>query len=207
MPTITRNQNRRALLAPTSLPVNTAKTVSALTRSGTTATATATSHGFSVGDWVLIQGSNLPNYNGPFQVVTTADANTFTYTMEADPGASSAGSITAIKGVGSSIWGDGSGGTVGALPTAFGGVLVARMATTTAPTTAPRLTVFSSPSGAAGTWRERISVDGTVVANDQSTHFVAVDHGSFVLAFFWRVAGTAVVVDAVGQENTSYSSA
>ncbi|WP_406699232.1 hypothetical protein V5E97_10180 [Singulisphaera sp. Ch08] len=206
MPTVTRTQTQRSLRTPASLAVLASKSVSAVTRSGTTATATATSHGFSIGDWVLIQGSNLPNYNGPFQVVTVADANTFTYTMEADPGASSAGTVTAQKGLAASIWGNGTtvdgNLTVGALATTDEAEAVVRIATTTAPTTACRVTLFTSDSGLPGTWRERRSIDGTLVANDQSTHGLRVPFGKFALLLFWRVAGTAVIVDAIGNEIT-----
>lgn len=211
MATITRTQNRRVLKTPTSLAVNASKSVSAITRSTTTATATSTSHGFSAGDWVIIQGADLPQYNGPFQVVTVADANTFTYTMESDPGASSAGTRTAQKGVAASIWGDGStvdsNVTVGALTTAEGGDLIARVATTTAPTTACRVHVFTSATAAPGTWREETYVDATVTASDMSTHKITVPRGRFVLVLFWRVAGTAVVVDCVADEDTSHTSA
>lgn len=212
MPTITRTQNRRTLLASTQLGLNTSKSVSALTRSSTTATGTSTSHGFSVGDWVVVQGSDRPPYNGPFQVVTVADANTFTYTMESDPGATSAGSVTAQKGVGpTNLWGDGttpsgSPASIGALPTATGGTVIARVATTTAPTTACRVSVFVSPTGLPGTWREVGSPEATLTANDMSTHPIDVPRGGFVLVVFWRVAGTAVYCDAVGHEDTSYVS-
>lgn len=209
--TTTRTQVRRTLLASTQVPVNAAKSVSALARSGTTATATSTGHGYSVGDWVLIQGSDRPPYNGVFQVATVADANTFTYTMEADPGASSAGVVTAQKGIAASIWGDGTtiGGnaTVGALPTALGGDVVARVATTTAPTTACRVSVYRSPSAVAGTWRLWTSVDATVTANDMSEHVVEVPRGNFVLVFLWRVAGTAIYADVTGNEESSLVSA
>lgn len=213
MATITRTQNRRTLLSSSQVALNSAKTVSALTRSSVTATGTSTSHGFSVGDWIVVQGSDRPPYNGPFQVVTVADANTFTYTMESDPGATSAGTITAQKALGpANLWGDGttptgSPASIGALPTGLGGTVVARVATTTAPTTACRASVYSSPTGLPGTWREVISVDSTITANDQSTHVIDVPRAGFVLVLFWRVAGTAVYADAVGHEDTSYVSA
>lgn len=211
MPTITRNQNRRILLTPTSVPVMAAKTISSLTRSGTTATAACTGHGLAVGNWTIISGSNIPTYNGPVQVVTAPDVNTFTYTMEADPGASSAGVPVSQQAVVGTIWGDGStvvgNVTVGALPTAFGGRVFARVATTTAPTTACRVSVFSSESGLPGTWGQAaVPVDGTVTASDMSEHLIDVRWGKFILVVFWRVAGTAVMVDAIGQEDTSYTS-
>lgn len=60
------------------------------TRSGTTATLTKTSHGLSNGDKVLIQGFSLAEFNGVFTVANSA-ANTFDYTISADPGANPSG--------------------------------------------------------------------------------------------------------------------
>lgn len=61
-----------------------------VTRSGTTATLTKTSHGLSNGDKVLIQGFSLAEFNGIFTVANAA-ANTFDYTISADPGANPSG--------------------------------------------------------------------------------------------------------------------
>lgn len=61
-----------------------------VTRSGTTATLTKTSHGRSNGDPVLIQGFGLEEFNGIF-VVANAAANTFDYTIKQDPGANPSG--------------------------------------------------------------------------------------------------------------------
>lgn len=61
-----------------------------VTRSGTTATLTKTSHGLSNGDKVLIQGFSLAEFNGVFTVANSA-ANTFDYTISADPGANPSG--------------------------------------------------------------------------------------------------------------------
>lgn len=208
MPTLTRTQTRRTLRTPTSLAVLASKSVSAITRSGTTATATATGHGFSVGDWVIVQGADLPQYNGPFQVVTAADANTFTYVMESDPGASSTGVRTAQKGLAASIWGDGttvdSNVTVGSLATCGEAEVIARVVTAASPTSGfpARIHLYTSNTGLPGTWRLRRAVDGTSAANDQSEHPIRVEFGKFALVFFWRVAGTAAIVDAIGNETT-----
>jgi len=61
-----------------------------VTRSGTTATLTKTSHGRSNGDKVLIQGFELEEFNGIFTVANSA-ANTFDYTIKQDPGANPSG--------------------------------------------------------------------------------------------------------------------
>lgn len=61
-----------------------------VTRSGTTATLTKTSHGLSNGNVVLIQGFSLEEFNGVFTVANSA-ANTFDYTIKQDPGANPSG--------------------------------------------------------------------------------------------------------------------
>ena len=67
--------------------------VSSITRSTTTATLTATAHGFLVGDYIIVQGANQSQYNGLQRVITIA-TNTLTYIMVSDPGASATGTIT-----------------------------------------------------------------------------------------------------------------
>lgn len=58
--------------------------VSGITRSGTTATATATSHGYTVGQLVRMSGALQPEYNGIFSI-TAVSANTFSYTVTGSP--------------------------------------------------------------------------------------------------------------------------
>lgn len=63
-------------------------TISSITRSGTTATVTtATAHGRTTGNTVSVWGALPSQYNGTY-VITVLTANTFTYTMASDPGAS-----------------------------------------------------------------------------------------------------------------------
>ena len=50
----------RAIISKYSTKYLTAKSISALTSSGSTATATSTAHGYSVGDYVLIKGAKVP---------------------------------------------------------------------------------------------------------------------------------------------------
>jgi hypothetical protein len=77
---------------------NPAKTISAITRASTTATATSTAHGYTTGDEVDVSGATQPEYNGNF-VITVVDANTFTYTVSGTPAtpATTTGSIQARK--------------------------------------------------------------------------------------------------------------
>mgnify|MGYP001589048297 CR=1 FL=1 len=69
------------------------KTVASITRVTTTATATVTAHGFLTGMYVTMAGANETQYNDTF-LITVVDANTFTYTMTSDPGASATGTLT-----------------------------------------------------------------------------------------------------------------
>jgi hypothetical protein len=72
------------------------RAVQALAYAGTTATATATGHGFATGDLVRILGALQPEYNGDF-LVTVLDANSFTYTLPATPTSAATGSLAAFK--------------------------------------------------------------------------------------------------------------
>lgn len=56
------------------------KTVTSLTRSGTTMTATSAAHGFTSGSTVTINGANQSEYNGTFTIFGVT-ANTFAYTI------------------------------------------------------------------------------------------------------------------------------
>lgn len=61
-----------------------------VTRSGTTATLTKTSHGLSNGDTVLIEAFDLEEFNGVF-TIGNVTSNTFDYTIAQDPGANPGG--------------------------------------------------------------------------------------------------------------------
>jgi hypothetical protein len=76
------------------------KSISSIARGGTgnlTATATLTAHGYATGDYVNIRGAAQSHYNGNFYI-TVSGANTFTYTMTADPGTSASGTLLANRG-------------------------------------------------------------------------------------------------------------
>src|SRR3569623_20698 len=73
------------------------KTVPPITRSGTTATVTLASHGYTTGQKITISGATQTEYNGTF-TIAVVDTNTFTYTVPEGP-ATSAGSYT-ITGIG-----------------------------------------------------------------------------------------------------------
>jgi hypothetical protein len=78
-------------------PLGTDVSVTSITRSSTTATVTATAHGFTTGDQVNIRGAVQTDYNGDF-LVTVTDANTFTYTVSGSPTTPATGTIIANNG-------------------------------------------------------------------------------------------------------------
>ena len=66
----------------------TSKTISSITRSGTTATlTTSTAHGLITGAVVVISGATSSVYNGTYTITVTG-STTFTYVMASDPGGS-----------------------------------------------------------------------------------------------------------------------
>lgn len=69
--------------------------VSSITRSDTTATATtAAPHGFESGDFVTVAGADQAAYNGEVQVTVTGPT-TFTFTVAGAPATPATGTITA----------------------------------------------------------------------------------------------------------------
>jgi len=60
------------------------QSITSLSRSGTTVTATVPAHGYAVGQSVTITGATGSEYNGTF-AITTATTNTFTYTIVDGP--------------------------------------------------------------------------------------------------------------------------
>ena len=75
------------------------------TRVGTLATATSAAHGLTTGDFIGVTGATPAAYNVDPVAVTVLDANTFTYTMASDPGASTGGSPVFQKYVGLALVG------------------------------------------------------------------------------------------------------
>lgn len=75
--------------------LDSAASVTSITRVGYTATVTQTSHGLSVGDEVLIIGATQILYNGLQTVATVPTVDTYTYTLEGTPISPATGTITA----------------------------------------------------------------------------------------------------------------
>jgi hypothetical protein len=77
--------------------LGTDKSVTSLTRSAGTATATSSAHGFSTGDQINIRGADQAAYNGDF-IITVVDANSFTYPVSGSPTTPATGTIVANNG-------------------------------------------------------------------------------------------------------------
>lgn len=71
------------------------KTVTSITRTGNTATASSTSHGFVTGDSIFIEGANEDSFNGCHEV-TSASTNSFTFRIT-DTTSSSASTNSVMK--------------------------------------------------------------------------------------------------------------
>lgn len=71
--------------------------LSAVSRSGTVATATSIGHGFAVGDCLLVAGADQSEYNGEVYVTTVPNADSFTFTVDGAAVTPATGSITAKK--------------------------------------------------------------------------------------------------------------
>lgn len=70
-------------------------TVSSITRTGSTATATTSSaHGYTTGQRVTIAGADQADYNGTFEVTVTG-ATTFTFSVSNSPTTPATGALTA----------------------------------------------------------------------------------------------------------------
>lgn len=74
-------------------------TTAVTTRVGTTATATVTNTTLAVNDYVLMQGHDLEEYNGVFQVASLISTTGITYVIKQDPGASSGTTVMTVDKV------------------------------------------------------------------------------------------------------------
>ena len=70
--------------------------VTSLTRSGSTATATAAGHGYRVGETVVLRGAAQSAYNGSF-TVTAATATTFSFAVSGSPATPATGAVAARR--------------------------------------------------------------------------------------------------------------
>lgn len=72
------------------------KTISSLTRSGYTATATSNSHGFSNGDKITVLGADQSAYNDT-ATISGVTTNTFDYTLDSKPTKPATGTLVCYK--------------------------------------------------------------------------------------------------------------
>ena len=76
------------------------QTITSITRSGSTATATKTAHGFNSGQRIVHSGAVQTEYNID-TAITVTDANTYTYTVTGTPATPATGTISAkVAGAG-----------------------------------------------------------------------------------------------------------
>jgi hypothetical protein len=78
------------------------RTITSITESSGTATATSATHGFSVNDRIRISGATPTAYNNTFLILSVA-TNTFTFAIPAGTGPAS-GTITAREFIGCAIY-------------------------------------------------------------------------------------------------------
>ncbi len=81
----------------TNLASGNPQAVTTATCTGGTATLAVSTHGYSTGDLVVVEGANEAEYNGEFQI-TVLDAGTFTYSMTCTTSPAT-GSITVDLGI------------------------------------------------------------------------------------------------------------
>jgi hypothetical protein len=81
----------------------TTKTLTSITESSGTATATSTAHGFVAGDRIRIAGATPSIYNGTKVILSAPTADTFTFSVTAGTGSAS-GTITAREFIGCAIY-------------------------------------------------------------------------------------------------------
>lgn len=72
-------------------------TLTSLTSSSTTATATYTAHGYLAGDTVVISGADQAEYNGTYTIASVPTADTFTYTFAGSATTPATGTIVARR--------------------------------------------------------------------------------------------------------------
>lgn len=80
-------------------------TISSLTQTGGTATATTSSaHGYKIGDYVVVAGANQTEYNGESEVLSVPSTTTFTFSVSSGATSPATGTITVYRN-NIEIWG------------------------------------------------------------------------------------------------------
>ena len=181
---------------PLNLAAETSKTITSITRSGVTATLTATAHGFSNSDVVYIDGVFPAEYNGVF-VISNVQTNTFDYTMVRDPGASAS--------VGSAVVWRGTLGTELDLTTALGANLLGRITNgATGPTAGLNILLGKSNDSVEANfrWRSILTGDtGNLVGTEIS--FGIATASMYINVFAYGNTGQSVDLLIAAEELTS----
>lgn len=168
-----------------------------VTRSGTTATLTKTSHGRSNGDKVLIQGFALEEFNGIF-TVANASTNAFDYTIKQDPGANPSGTTGTVDKV--------TLGTALDLTTAYGAKIFGGIQNgNTGPGVAAQVWIGTASSGSTDAdyqWRQLAA--GDTVANSWTPFsYVPAQADQYVNVAIARNTSQAVDCYATGTKITA----
>jgi len=166
-------------------------TACSVTRSGTTATLTKTSHGRSNGDKVLIQGFSLEEFNGIFTVGNAA-ANTFDYTIAQDPGANPSGTPGTLDLV--------TLGTAMDMSTAYAAHVFGQLQNgTTGPTVAAQVWVGLSQANTESAFRWQAISGGSTTANDMTPiNYTPPQSAAFVNFAVCRNTAQAVDIRVTG---------
>ena len=160
------------------------------TRSGTVATATVTNTTLAVNDYVLIQGHDLAEYNGVFQVASLISTTGITYNIKSDPGASSTTTVMTIDKV-----------TLGAAvdcSTAYDGRIYGGLQNgNSAPGVAPQVWVGESPTSTLVDYVWRPLMAGDVTAKSWTPFGLTLRPGLFTNICVCR--NTTNAIDAQAQ--------
>lgn len=182
---------------PINLAAETAKTITSITRSGTTATlTTSAAHTFSNGNHVFIDGVFPEEYNGVFPI-SNASGSVFDYTLIRDPGASAS--------VGTAVCWRGELGTELDLSTALGVTIAGVIRNgATGPTIELRLLIgLATATGLVNMkWRE-FMVGNTINLGGVPIHFGLGQPVMFANVFAYGNTGQAVDLMVEAHEFTS----
>lgn len=192
----TKSSNTDIIARGTSNAAFTQLTGCSVTRSGTTATLTKTSHGLSNSDKVLIQGFSLEEFNGVFTISNVA-TNTFDYTIAQDPGANPTGTPGTVDKV--------TLGTALDMSTSYAAHIFGQLQnTTTGPTVAAQVWVGLSQSNTESAYRWSQLMAGSTTANDMTPiDYVPPQSAAYVNVCVCRNTGQAVDVRVTAGQLTA----
>ena len=172
------------------------KTVTSITRSGSTATVTQINHGYATGYLVYITGANETEYNVEGASITVLDADTYTYTVAGTPATPATGTIKASV---PALWRfifDAAHQPIGVDPTA---TLIASGGSLTIPLKRTYTEVISVVAGPDETLSSDFGLTtGSSVGLDQFTLQGSVDQTG--VALIWYDGATWQIASSTGQD-------